>query len=154
MRSMSRKWAVLIAGMVLIASCGGGGGGGSPQTACTTTENMKLHSSSTGTTLLSSVTVSAIQYIQVAPFPVFVEYTSPPVAAIVAGYSPGAVDPRTVGMDIAVVVPPPANPIEVDLTFDPSLAKDTYTATWRFVALDANANIVGCNDLPTTFTIQ
>jgi hypothetical protein len=46
------------------------------------------------------------------------------------------------------------NPVEFDLTFDSSYPKATYTATWRFVVADADLNVVGCRDLPVTFTIN
>ncbi|NTW60856.1 MAG: hypothetical protein HGA43_17040 [Nitrospirae bacterium] len=152
MTAASLRCAVLIAMLALLASCGGGGG--SDQTACTPSGYMLLHSSSTGTTLLSSVTVSTMQNAPVTPVPVFVEYMSPPVAAMLVGYPPGATDPRTVGMNIVVASSPPANPIEVDLTFDSTLPTATYYATWRFVAVDTSSNIVGCRDLPVTFTVQ
>jgi hypothetical protein len=140
--------------MSLLASCGrGGGGDGSSTPVCMQTANMTLYTNSTGTMLLTSVTVTAVQGTPVPDVPVFVGYVSPPVAAIAAGYPPGSVDPRTVGMNITVVGT--ANPAEFSMTFDSALAKATYEATWRFVAMDSTfKNLLGCQDVPVTFTVQ
>ena len=154
MKTTLMRYAFLIAALSLLASCGGGGdgGGGSSTPVCTQTANMTLYTSSAGSTLLSSVTITATQYEAVPPFPVFVGYVSPPVAAILAGYPPGSVDPRTYGMNITVVGT--ANPAEFSMTFDSTRAPGTYNATWRFVVTDAVPNVVGCQDLPVTFTIN
>jgi hypothetical protein len=154
MKTTSMRCAVLIAALSLLASCGGGGGGGggSSATVCTQTANMTLYTSSTGTTLLSSITVTATRNAAVPPFPVFVGYMNPPVAAILAGYPPGSVDPRTYGMNITSVGT--ANPAEFSITFDSTGAPGTYNATWRFVVTDVVPTVVGCQDLPVTFTIN
>ena len=156
MRSTSLRCAILIAVLSLLASCGGGGGGGGSDTAvCTQTGNMTLYTSSTGTMLLTSVTVSAQQNAaSVPPVPVFVGYTSPPVAAIVVGYPVGSADPRSFGIGIVAVGVPPANPLEFSITFNANRAAATYQATWRFVVTDAVPNVVGCQDLPVTFTVH
>jgi len=153
MKSILLRWAILIAIPSLLVSCGGGGGGGGAP-ACTPNGNISLHSSSTGTTLLSSITVTTLQSVSVTPVPVFVKYTKPPVAAVLAGYPPGAADPRTVVIDIVPFGSPTANPLQFSLTFDSTKPMATYLATWRFVVVDAGANVLGCQDLPVTFTIN
>jgi hypothetical protein len=152
MRSIALTGTMLLAVLALLMSCGRGGDNAS--TACTPNGNMTLHSSSTGTTLLSSITVTTAPTVSVAPVPVFAAYVSPPVAVIGAGYPPGATDPRTVGMNINPVGLPANNQAQFSLTFDSNLNPATYSATWRFVAFDAGSNIVGCRDLPVTFIIQ
>ena len=152
MKTTLMRCAVLIAALSLLASCGGGGdgGGGSSTPVCTPNGNISLLDSGSNPLLATSVTTS--QGAPVPPVPVFVGYVSPPVAAILAGYPPGSVDPRTYGMNITVVGT--ANPAEFSMTFDSTRAPGTYNATWRFVVTDAVPNVVGCQDLPVTFTIN
>jgi hypothetical protein len=155
MKLISLRWAVLVAALSLLAACGGGGGGGgggSADTTCTPNANLVLQNS-TGDPLLN-ITVTINQGEAAQQVPVYAAYMSPPVAAIVAGYPPGATDPRTVGIDIAIVGSTTANPLQFSLSFNPTGPKGTYDVTWRFVAVDTNVNIVACQDLPVTFTIQ
>jgi hypothetical protein len=151
MRLITQIGVISIVVLSLLASCGGGGGGAAAP-SCTPNGNISLLSSSTGTTPLLSSTVTATQGAVVPPFPVFVAYMTPPVASILAGYPPGSADPRTFGIDITVVSI--ANPAEFSLTFNSTGATGTYEATWRFVVTDAGASVVGCEDLPVTFTIN
>jgi hypothetical protein len=154
MKSLSLRGAVLIAALFLLASCSrGGGGGGSTTFTCTPNGNISLLDSIGGNPLLD-ITVSLLQSSPVFSVPVFVGYTSPPAAAVLAGYPPGSTDPRTLGIDIALIGQTSDNPLEFSITFDSNHDKATYNATWRFVVVDAGANVVGCQDLPVTFTIQ
>jgi hypothetical protein len=155
MRSRSLRCAILIAVLSLLASCGGGGGGGGSDTpVCTQTGNMTLYTSSAGTMLLTSVTVTAVQGDPVPDVPVFVGYMSPPVAAIVAGYPVGSTDPRSFGIGIVAAGAWPDNPLQFSITFDANRAAATYQGTWRFVVTDAVPRVVGCQDLPVTFTVN
>ena len=143
---------LVLAVLSLLASCGGGdGGGGRATPACTPNGNIWLLNSVGDPLLATSVTTS--QGVSVPAVQVFVGYTSQ-AAVIEAGYSPGAVDPRTVGMDIIPIGGPAANPARFDLTFDAGRPIGTYAATWRFVARDAGYSILGCQDLPVTFTVN
>jgi hypothetical protein len=90
----------------------------------------------------------------VTPVSVFIRYASPPVAAILAGYPPGGTDPRTVGINIAQASPSTNNPVQFSLSFVTTGATATYSAMWRFVAIDASPKPVGCQDLPVTFAIK
>jgi hypothetical protein len=153
MTSIALRGAVLIVFLLLLASCGGGGGGGSNEFTCTPNGNISLLDSIGGNPLLG-ISVTIAQGAAVTPVPVFVGYMSPPVAAVLAGYPPASVDPRTLGINIALISPSSANPLEFSMTFDSNGAKATYNATWRFVALDAGASVLGCQDLPVTFTIN
>lgn len=96
MKTISLRCAVMIAVLSLLVSCGGGGGGSDTPT-CTPNGNISLHTSSTTTDPLLGLTISIARGVGVHTFPVFVRYTSPPVAAIAAGYTPGTADPRTSG---------------------------------------------------------
>jgi hypothetical protein len=151
MKSLSLRCAVIIAVLSLLAACGGSGNG---EPACTPNGNLTLHSSSSTTILLTSLTFTAVHTVPVTTVvPVFVRFVTPPVAAIDAGYPPGTTDPRTVGMNIDFVPPGTVSPIEFHLLFSSSPVPAVYRATWRFAAFDTGRNVVGCRDLPVTFTI-
>jgi hypothetical protein len=152
MTSIALRGAALIAVLLLLASCGGDGGGNNEFT-CTPNGNISLLDSIGGNTLLG-ISVTIAQGAAVPPVPVFAGYMSPPIAAVLAGYPPASVDPRTLGINIALIGPSSANPLEFSMTFDSNGTKATYNATWRFVALDAGASVLGCQDLPVTFTIN
>lgn len=110
-KSLSLRCAIMIVALSLLASCGGGGGGdGGAASSCTPNGNISLRSSSTGTTPLLSITVIAARNPLVTPVPVYVAYTRPQVAAILAGYPPGTTDHRTIGMNIIPVSLPTDNP--------------------------------------------
>jgi hypothetical protein len=149
MRTTLMRCAFVIAVLSMLVSCGGGGESGPP--ACTANGNIWLLDSGGSPLLATSVT--ATQNATVPNVPVSVGYTSQ-VAAIAAGYPPGAVDPRTFGIDILPVGNPASNPTGFALTFDTHRVPATYTATWRFVAVDAGSRLLGCQDLPVTFTIN
>jgi hypothetical protein len=152
MKTTLLRCTIVIAVLSLLVSCGGGGGdGGSNPSACTPNGNIWLLDS--GGSALHATSVTAAQNASVPNVPVSVGYTSL-VAAIAAGYPPEAVDPRTFGMNIVTVGVPASNPTGFELTFDAHRAPATYTATWRFVAVDAGSHPLGCQDLPVTFTIN
>lgn len=152
MNAQVLRGALLIAVLSLLASCGGGGG--SAGSSCTPNGNISLFTGSTGTTPLSSITATALQGAAVPPVAVYVAYAKPPVAAVLAGYPPGAVNPLTYGITIALTGPSIADPLAFSMTFDSTHARATYNATWRFVVVDAGSSVVGCQDLPVTFTIN
>jgi len=153
MKTIIQSGVLLIVALSLLASCGGGGGGAAP--VCTPTGNMSLHSTSTGTTPLLNITMTRLKSDPVTTVPVFVRYLTPPVAAVLAGYAPEAVNPQTYGIDIASFGSTTANPLQFNVTFTPTPAVGTYQAAWRFVAVDQTATEVeACQDLPVTFTIM
>jgi len=152
MKTVVPRWTVVIAAVFLLASCGSSGGGG--EVSCTSNGVISLLSTTSGTPLLSTTVTVTRDYTPEPSVPVFVAYTSPPVAAILAGYPPGTTDPRTIGVNIAALSPTTANPLAFMLSFNTTLIPDTYHATWRFVAVDAGSNVAGCVDLPVTFTVH
>jgi hypothetical protein len=65
------------------------------------------------------------------------------------------VNPQTYGIDIVEAGLSTDNPLRFDVTFIPTTAVGTYQAAWRFVAVDQTAsNVLACQDLPVTFTIN
>ncbi len=156
MKSILLRSAILLLILMLSAACGGSGGGDSSSTACTPNGNIRLLSSSTGTILLSSITVTALHSTSsVTPVPVYVGYTPSLVGEILAGYPPGGTNPATVGINIAQIGPSTVNPVQMSVTFDANRTPATNHATLRFVAVDTTlSKVEGCQDLPVTFTIQ
>jgi hypothetical protein len=117
---------------------------------------MTLFTSSTGTMLLTSVTVTAQQYAASVPsVPVWIGYLMPPVGSIVAGYPIDGVDPQNYGIDVVQIGANTANPLEFSITFDANRAKATYQAVLRFVAANQDfTEQMDCQDVPVTFTVQ
>ena len=156
MKSMSLRCAVLIAVLSLLAACGKG----NDNTAvCTQTANMTLFTSSTGSTLLTSITVTAAYGNPVPDVPVWVGYVTPPVGSILAGYPAGGVNPLNYGINIVpdtnTINVSSSNPLEFLITFDASQPLGTYHAVLRFVAANmAFTEPVDCQDVPVTFTVN
>jgi hypothetical protein len=155
MKAAALRWAVLIAALSLIVSCGKSNNNSSPA-VCTQTANMTLFTSSSGTMLLTSVTFTAQQNaVPVPPVPVWVAYIKPPVAVILAGYPADGVDPLNYGIDIVQIGASTDNPLQFNTTFNANRAKATYHAVLRFVATDqAVTGPLDCQDVPVTFTVQ
>jgi len=154
MKVTSLSCAVLIAVLSLLASCGGSSNSSAP--VCTQSGNMTLYTSSTGTMLLTSITVTAQQNaVSVPDVPVWVGYLKPPVAVILAGYPAGGVDPFIYGINISQSGFDTDNPLQFRVTFDAIRSPGSYQAVLRFVATDlALIDPLGCQDVPVTFTVQ
>ena len=154
MKSTSLRWVVLITAMSLLASCGDSKSNDSTA-VCTQNANMTLFTSSTGTMLLTSVTVTAQSYTSVPSVPVWVGYVTPPVGAIIGGFPAGGVDPLNFGIDIVQVGLDTDNPLEFQVTFNANRPPATYQAVLRFVAADQTLTApMDCQDVPVTFTVQ
>jgi hypothetical protein len=147
------RLTVLIAALSLLAACGGNNG--NDTAVCTQTGNMTLSTSSSGTMLLTSITVTVPQNASVPPVPVWVRYVTPPVGAILAGYPADGVDPSSFGIDVVQAGTNTDNPLEFQVTFDAYRSPATYQAVLRFVAANQNFTAaVGCQDVPVTFTVN
>ncbi len=154
MKKTILRYAFLIAVLLPLLSCGNvttntSTSDSSDSTACTPNGNLWLFDN--GGNLLTAVTVTAIHNVSVPDVTVSAGYSSQ-TAGLGAGYAPGATDPRTVGMNISQV--DSNNPMKFSLSFDSSLSPATYKASWRFVTVDSSSNMLGCQDLPVTFTIN
>jgi hypothetical protein len=153
MKATSRRYAVLIAFLSLLAACGNSSS--TPAPVCTQSGNMTLYTSSTGTMLLTSITATAVQNAaSVPPVPVWVGYQKPPVEVILAGYPADGVDPLNYGIDIVQIGADTDNRLEYNVTFNANRSPATYQAVLRFVATDlALIEPLACQDVPVTFTV-
>lgn len=150
------KLVILVVLALVVVHSGCGGGGDSPiAPACTANGNIELQNF--GGNPLTSLSFRAIQG---APLPaeqaVFVVYNpAAGVAAVAGGYPPTGTNPMNYGMGIYQFGANQDNPLEFRITItSTALSPNTYNAVWRFVIVDINGGILGCQDLPVAYTID
>lgn len=154
---ISKIFSILVvAGLLfLTAGCGGGDdgddGGGF---VCSPNGNIFLSEDMAETIPLTSIDFVGQRGVDWPSQSVYVGYVTPPVAFIAAGYPPGVPDPATsAGVDLLGPWST-GNPFEFSIdVVDNTKAVGTYSTVFRFVVADSSSNVVGCQDLPVTYTI-